>query len=231
MIETSPRTPLPVLILTLDGNTYLWDGNEHFYNGNKSYLDGNTALWKPQQLKYLDGNNTWIKPYITHLESKYLEYQYENKFVEAFNFAPSSDKIVASESTTNDPNFVIDGYKISYKTLPIDLSKDIQYVNKPAKYGTDDLIVEKAINTDLIVLKAKTHGYYVWTTQDSFGDFKINNGLLQQHIDQAGTDHTFVNLFPKNRQYNLISRTQKFYESKGDLISKTKIPDILEVKV
>jgi len=161
MIETSPRTPLPSL---------------------PDILDGNLDLWEPQQLKYLDGNNSW--PSLVNEPISYVVAYREIPFVEAYHFEDTGALIESS----NTVDFNISLGKFYYKGTEIDLSKDFQLMED-----------------ELIILKARTPGYYVWTRINDFGDFKINNGKLTNRKSMAGTDETFISLWPKNRDYSLTS--------------------------
>ena len=158
-------------------------------------LDGNTDLYEPQQLEYLDGNLKWkqatnpVFPYTVEIIPPLRE---------AFDFEDNGQAIVC----TNNVDFTVLGNTISYKGIGIDLGKAFQVID------------------DLIVLKAKTPGFYVWTTSTGFGSFLVHQGVFKQHLESKyiNTDFTFVELYPKERDYMLVSQVNSKFKSIGNRV-------------
>jgi len=158
-------------------------------------LDGNTDLYEPQQLEYLDGNLTYTTQEDLNLTHIIIEEGIALK--ESFNFIDNGKAIV----TTNDVDFTVSGNTISYKGTGIDLGKAIQEID------------------DLIVVKAKTPGFYVWTTKTDFGSFLVHQGVFQQNINNKyiDSDIIFCLNFPKERDYTLVSQYNPNFKVKGTL--------------
>jgi len=158
-------------------------------------LDGNTDLYEPQQLEYLDGNLTYTTQEELNLTHIIIE---ENTALkESFNFIDNGKAIV----TTNDTDFTVSGNTISYKGTGIDLGKAIQEID------------------DLIIVKAKTPGFYVWTTPTGFGSFLVHQGVFKQNITNKyiDSDITFCLNYPKERDYTLVSQYNPNFKVKGTL--------------
>jgi len=158
-----------------------------------AYLDGNAEKYEPQQLEYLDGNLHYDTISPIALEEVIIEETSIN--LESFNFEDNGQAIV----TTNDIDFTVSGNTISYKGTGIDLGKAFQVID------------------ELIIVKAKTPGFYVWTTPTDFGSFLVHQGVFKQNIRSRylDSDFTFCLNYPRERDYTLVSQKDSRFKVLG----------------
>ena len=158
-----------------------------------AFLDGNLNKYEPQQLEYLDGNIKVVPLSEETLDKTILVQNTANK--EAFNFTDNGQAILS----TNTVDFSIIGNTISYHSHQIDLGKSVQEIE------------------DLIVVKAKTPGFYVWTTPNDFGSFLVHQGVFKQNINYRyiNTDFIFCLNYPRNRDYTLVSQVNPNFKVHG----------------
>lgn len=158
-----------------------------------AYLDGNVIKYEPQQLEYLDGNLKIVSKTVENLEHVVVLDSPKNE--ESFNFIDNGEAILS----TNVTDFNIFNNTISYHSTLIDLGKSVQEID------------------DLIVVKAKTPGFYVWTRPTDFGSFLVKQGTISQNADDKyiDTDFTFCLNYPKGRNYTLVSQFDSRFKVYG----------------